>query len=208
MKRVLSIFLTIALLFCVTALRAESAKTDTNTAISDKDDDMSDISGINRAGKGKAISVEKIIAKLKERKEKFLAKLRQRSERLPDKLKKIEDKVARRQQRFGRGGRNASDTSGQVAGANAGQMKESLTERYEKFKGQLSGRKQQFLSRVAQRKAKITERIKNLSAEDQAKVMAEFESAEKEIAAEIDKMTSENSKKLEEVYQKLSSQNK
>ncbi|HNV70296.1 MAG TPA: hypothetical protein PKO06_11405 [Candidatus Ozemobacteraceae bacterium] len=165
---------------------------------SDKDDlDLSPAAG----GAKKQISADSIISKIKERKEKLLARIRQRFERMPERMRKMEEKVDKMSNRVSKAPKGDGEQGGVDRKA---QMKAKITERYEKFKGMISERKNKLGTKFDERKAKFQEKIGGkLKAEDMSKVMAEFESAQKEVVAEVEKLLTEAQKKLDETYQKL-----
>lgn len=169
----------------------------------DKED--TDISSGLPGGGNSAVKAEDFITKIKERKEKILQKIRQISERMPERLKKLEERANKRAGRFARGGPGKGDgakSEGNTAGRGE-EFKAKVTEKYEAFKKRLSERKTHFDTNSVARREKIAQKISKMKAEDNAKVLAEFDAAQKEIAAEIEKLIPEATKKLDETYQNI-----
>ncbi|HOY67990.1 MAG TPA: hypothetical protein PLP29_13965 [Candidatus Ozemobacteraceae bacterium] len=172
-----------------------------------KDDDVEMVGPAERGqgkhlglNKGEKLTADQVIERIRAMKEKILGRIRERLTKLPERLEKMEsraDRLAeRRAKRAGAG--VASGTADRP-----GQAKEKITKRYEEIKSRIAKRREQFEQRSTQRRANFEQRIAHMNDADKGKVLAEFESAQKEIAAEIAKVADEALKKLEETYQRI-----
>ncbi|HEY9071034.1 MAG TPA: hypothetical protein VIV61_12320 [Candidatus Ozemobacteraceae bacterium] len=174
-----------------------------------KDDDVEMVGPAERGqgkhlglNKGEKLTADQIIERIRAMKEKILGRIRERLTKLPERLEKMEsraDRLAeRRGKRAGAGAANANGTVDRPA-----QAKEKITKRYEEIKSRIAKRREQFEQRSTQRRANFEQRIAHLNDADKGKALAEFESAQKEIAAEITKVADEALKKLDETYQRI-----
>lgn len=150
--------------------------------------------------KGEKISADKVIERLRSSKEKIIGRISERLAKFPERLEAMESRVDRIAKRRDNGASKgvASDTAQRSA-----QAKELINKRYENFKERISKRKEMFEQRAVQRRAKFEQRIAGMNDTDKAKVMAEFEATQKEIAAEIARVSDEVQKKLESTFQKI-----
>lgn len=172
-----------------------------------KDDDT-EMVGPAEEGKGlrkglknrEKLTADQIIERIGKMKEKILGRIGERLEKLPERLEKLEsraDRLAERRNKRASEG-VASDTADRPA-----QAKEKITKRYEELKSRIAKRREQFEQRATQRREKFQQRIVHLNDADKAKVMSAFESAQKDITAEITKISAEVQKKLDETFQKV-----
>jgi uncharacterized phage infection (PIP) family protein YhgE len=171
--------------------------------VSQDDDDLDAIAIDGGKGKGKRqVSADQMIERIRERKGKILERLKLHYDKMPERLEKMEariDQLAERMQKAPKAeGKDAAPRQDRLA-----KIKERITARYEKFKTMVPQRQAKFQENLAKRREKLTQRLKNLKADDQAKVLAEFEAAQKEVGAEIEKLATEAKSKLEATFAKI-----
>ncbi len=169
----------------------------------DDKEDSADLSAPTggKGGKDKVVTAETVIARIKAHKDKIIARIKERLEKLPERLQKIQEKANKRMGGKGKGRKGLA--SGTETPRDPATIKQRVEERYNQFKERISKRQETFAKRTAKRKEMITKRIAKLPAADQAKVMAEFEAAEKDIVAQVEKASVEAAKKLEETYKAI-----
>ncbi len=172
-----------------------------------KDDDIEMVGPAEEGrgpGKGlrnrEKLTADQIIERIGKMKEKILGRIGERLEKIPERLEKLESRADRLAER-----RNKRASEGVASGTadRTAQAKEKITKRYEEFKSRISKRREQFEQRTTQRREKFQQRIAHLNDADKAKVMSAFESAQKDITAEITKISAEVQKKLDETFQKI-----
>lgn len=146
------------------------------------------------------LTADQIIERIGKMKEKILGRIGERLEKLPERLEKLESRADRLAER-----RNKRVSEGVASGTadRSAQAKEKITKRYEEFKSRIAKRREQFEQRATQRREKFEQRIAHLSDADKAKVMSAFESTQKDITAEITKISAEVQKKLDDTFQKV-----
>ncbi|MBF0500801.1 MAG: hypothetical protein HQM09_11755 [Candidatus Riflebacteria bacterium] len=166
------------------------------SSYSEREDDVGGAPGI-----GKGVTVDKIIAAMKARKDRIIAANRARFERLPERLAKSDERVDRFMNRQKKGeGKVASDGAKTSVGTHSAELKARMTEKYNKFKTMLSEKKSKIAARFDERRTRIQQKIGHLKPEEQAKVMAEFESDQKEVVDTIGKLIDEAMTKLDATY--------
>ncbi len=193
MRKLIAFLVVVACLVCIPVWAQKAS--------AEKDDlDLSPAAG----GGKKQVNADAIISRIRDRKAKVLTRLKQRFERLPERLQKMEERVENRMNRAEK--KPKAEGAAQGGTDRKAELKAKITERYEKFKTLISERKNKMGTKFDERKTKFQERMSGkLKAEELTKVMAEFESAQKEIVVEVEKMLTEAQKKLDETYQKLMS---
>jgi len=204
MKNVWTMLLVSGLLSLCMAVSAQPMAADKDDG---RDDDIEMVGpaeqapGMNKGlHKGEKLTADQFIARIRGMKEKILGRIKERLAKLPERLEKMESRADRLAER-----RNKRAAEGVASGTadRSVQAKEKISKRYEEFKSRIATRKGQFEQRAVQRRASMEKRIASLNDADKAKVIAEFETAQKEITAEIAKITEEVQKKLDETYQRI-----
>lgn len=204
MKKFWTMLLVAGLFSLSVAAHAQPAAAGDNEG---KDDDLEMIGPAEQGrgfGKGlknrEKLTADQIIERIGKMKEKILGRIGERLEKLPERLEKLESRADRLAER-----RNKRSSEGIASGTadRSAQAKEKITKRYEEFKSRIAKRREQFEQRVSQRREKFQQRIAHLNDADKAKVMSAFETAQKDITAEIAKISEDVQKKLEATFQKI-----